>query len=639
MKKKIVSMFLATAMIICLSSCGVRETIKDGIAPESSTGSLETTDNRTSETVPEASANEDTSVSEVTEAENRIVLWAPEIDKVVYLDEAGKASQIINIIEDGEDETDESTGEYSYGSGNLINAYNNYLIFKKYFTKGSEYGYVVYARDINTGDRTDLLRTHGNVKSDIYDGTLYISSYDYNAKTLLEVGYSIDSLKETSRNEIQGYDFVGSKMGHFDYYNYAASKRLLDEYGFVLVREGGSYGAAGLAKFDGKTLETVPHSDDINDIIAYDNNGFVASVYDRETYKIHIVRCDYEGNSVEACSEYGSGSFVVGYRDGKLYYCIMDRNYGVEEYTIREYDMESGKEKDVYSAKKQPGMSRVTPGVSGFTINNDDIYYLSADDGEVCWYKAAKQGPDTAGKKIADAAVIFADWKKYGTVEYINKVLICPGCDIATGKFYQEFFVVDESISPAADVINDKLFDIATNGEAIFDNGAYDELVDPGLCSDHEAGWLVSEQSVNVNSVELFGDKYLQIHTSGDWYGGGAHGMPSMTTFIFDLTTGDLVLLKDLYSGTEDELKNLIADKAVESAKESIEKDGASYFYSDDLDEIRREVLENAYLDSYNVFFNENGATYYFDPYVVGPYASGFIEIFISYEELGFRFE
>ena len=135
-----------------------------------------------------------------------------------------------------------------------------------------------------------------------------------------------------------------------------------------------------------------------------------------------------------------------------------------------------------------------------------------------------------------------------------------------------------------------------------------------------------------VNKVDILWNQYLTIDYSGYWYGGGAHGMPSSYQRLFDLTTGEELTLKDIYQGSEKSFKQLVAEKTKEDFL-SYEEGYAPYF-AEDADMVYEEAYEYAGLTSLNIMFYETGISVLYAPYEMGPYASGFIDVFISYEEL-----
>ena len=124
----------------------------------------------------------------------------------------------------------------------------------------------------------------------------------------------------------------------------------------------------------------------------------------------------------------------------------------------------------------------------------------------------------------------------------------------------------------------------------------------------------------------------------GYWYGGGAHGYPTNFQYLFDLQTGKEVSFLDFYNGTEEELKTLAATKAKEDCEKSVQEDGYSMYYTDDPDSVYSDAYEYVTLDNNHMVFGKECMFLTFPPYEIGPYASGYIIVEISYEELGISF-
>ena len=122
--------------------------------------------------------------------------------------------------------------------------------------------------------------------------------------------------------------------------------------------------------------------------------------------------------------------------------------------------------------------------------------------------------------------------------------------------------------------------------------------------------------------------KYFSVLMSGDDYTGGAHGMPYRITLTFDAKTGEKLTAAKLFGTTKAKLnakaRNLYLKKY---DKEGIE---AGFYGDDELSgKSGRDILKNtlAGMNFNNAFYVKDGkAVFYADPYVLGPYAGGFIE-------------
>ena len=110
-----------------------------------------------------------------------------------------------------------------------------------------------------------------------------------------------------------------------------------------------------------------------------------------------------------------------------------------------------------------------------------------------------------------------------------------------------------------------------------------------------------------------------------DYYEGGAHGINQLITFNFDLTTGKLITLSDVFApGYEKQLKSTLlkALKSKTGLNSMNELKDAGYLYSMDI------------FPSENFILNDETITFVYNPYEIAPYAVGSIELIITYSEV-----
>ncbi|MBQ9862873.1 MAG: DUF3298 domain-containing protein, partial [Lachnospiraceae bacterium] len=96
-------------------------------------------------------------------------------------------------------------------------------------------------------------------------------------------------------------------------------------------------------------------------------------------------------------------------------------------------------------------------------------------------------------------------------------------------------------------------------------------------------------------------------------------------------STGDEVTLKDLYKGSEEDFKKLVANATLEYSKTFSED---NYPFFSEGQDLYDSAYEYSSLESAIIWEND-GIKVVFDPYVLGPYAAGPIEIAVSYKDLG----
>ncbi|MDD6207826.1 MAG: DUF3298 and DUF4163 domain-containing protein [Clostridiales bacterium] len=107
----------------------------------------------------------------------------------------------------------------------------------------------------------------------------------------------------------------------------------------------------------------------------------------------------------------------------------------------------------------------------------------------------------------------------------------------------------------------------------------------------------------------------ISILCSGYEYpAGAAHGMPYNVSYTFDLNTGELLTLSDLFSVNDKAVQKLI----VSAASETINKNPVEYW-----DNAINIVKESASIQNTNFYLDKNGVVFYYAPYELAPYASG----------------
>lgn len=116
----------------------------------------------------------------------------------------------------------------------------------------------------------------------------------------------------------------------------------------------------------------------------------------------------------------------------------------------------------------------------------------------------------------------------------------------------------------------------------------------------------------------------VQIAIHDDVFLGGAHNIPSSTYLLFDMDLqsqihySDLLTADDsLYTLLHEEFLAYLLESGITSAEEIAEYEQMWPF----------EMTQNAY-------FNEQGLVFVYDPYQMGPFAAGFIELTVPYDKL-----
>lgn len=121
-------------------------------------------------------------------------------------------------------------------------------------------------------------------------------------------------------------------------------------------------------------------------------------------------------------------------------------------------------------------------------------------------------------------------------------------------------------------------------------------------------------------SVMKFSESVYDVIFHGYLYTGGAHGMPIIRTFIFDVSTGDRIELSDLFKPGTDFLKTI----AVYAEQEIIKRDVSEPDWIKSGTEPKPENYQDYYL-------TKDGLMIVFPPYQVAAYAAGPQEVLIPF--------
>lgn len=330
--------------------------------------------------------------------------------------------------------------------------------------------------------------------------------------------------------------------------------------------------------------------------------------------------------------------------EDKLYYYRSEEKQEEREVFDRKqvysYDLKTGEETFLYEAGRLAGppMNTITAGVSGFTIYQGKYYFAAMDEDSIGWAVLSEEeiGKRPEGGKSYPGTYLSVwdeerDFRQYGTVEGIKKTVASDSYDIDVYEYYQECFKLDPSYEQA-ERINERLKEVWEGDIQYAEDEAAQELshlTGDGEPDEYSMSYYPLSYDNNLSRVEMPGSDYLTVDYSGYEYTGGAHGYPYRSHYLFDLTTGEEKTLADLYQGTEEEFKDIVAQYSVQNWKDNPDP----YFGWDSEDAAYADFHDGASLDML-MRYGTDGIVIEYSPYEYGPYASGYIEVEIPYEAL-----
>lgn len=521
---------------------------------------------------------------------------------------------------------------FSKLDGEVICVADGYAFVREYdFYAPLEERYILKALDLKNGLLGQIYKGKTLNTVDVYNGLIYINSDGLNmekddkvvldAKTFKEVEGATVDLKPVQ----DGYIELPRMLS---FSNRCSEERMIDTAGFVVVLRDGQ-----LLTYDGSALtQLVNIPSGYKSVDYYDKEFLIYENTDNETNSSELHCYSFsEKRDVYVRKNYGTYNT---YKDGKIYFATTEGSIGTYSGSILYFDVYANLEKRLCEFTKEPGMDTYALGSEGFMAANGKCFFVGEDKDSVGWYMV-----DADGAHKTDYVLNVSTFGKYGKVDCTKSVVKCRYCGEIIYEFYEEYLALDSSFGPHVDEINaamkEKALARMEDGEAYADTYSYDA----SECSDRGHGQYYGCETSESRIVRIntFSEgKYLYVEKSGYWYGGGAHGYPLTASEFYDLSTGKEVTLMDVFPGTEEDLKNLIADKTVELYEYYVaQDDGYNPFDFEESSEDVRAVAMESINPPYDVWFTEDGIIYYYPPYVMASYAQGYVEVPISFEELG----
>lgn len=147
----------------------------------------------------------------------------------------------------------------------------------------------------------------------------------------------------------------------------------------------------------------------------------------------------------------------------------------------------------------------------------------------------------------------------------------------------------------------------------------------------------IRESGADIEGMPPFSDEYsvtgvamvqgvVSILQENYLFTGGAHGMPGRENHIFSGTDGKEVTLLDVLPLSEEEVNGLAREQFLARIEEHPE-DG--YFpEAADTVNAKTDFISQSYL-------TQDGVVFYAQPYELGPYAAGYIEVTLTWEQVG----
>ena len=613
MKKRLLAIVLCLSTLMLMQGCSLTQVLDKG------------SDMLVSATESETSTEEVYKIPQKEEVDLSPSVEPTNMDPIPLV--FGNDLEVTYVYPDGTFE-----GTYELPSYSTLIGFDGYTVY--YYAYDANYEgdekEVLYSYDVKTKADKEICRIEFGSFMIYYDGKIWFLAYDDNSKYK---EYSADVTTGVISETSEISDVLDRYSARHDYDYKFSSKRFFDEAGYILL-----YDTDRTYMYDKDAVVALSLPEDTYDTVYWDKNSvFLTTMSDYDGIST-FSRYDVKDATTTVISDKYQGTLAVF--DGKLYWYECERQTdGETHYPVYYIDLNTYETGDAVTLRRTPGTSEYFNILDTFTPCETGYFYADCDYGKINWnytYRSVS-GYDVTNNALTKP-IREHKWNEIGQVQAAYCENYCPMCGKKIEEYYEEHFILNESLSAHAKDINDALY---ARFQANMDNYASSDtsyIVDDSECDIHGTYMGMSSYEHTVFDAKIIKDHYLTVDMDGYMYMGGAHGLPFTGHYLFDLNTGRELLLSDLYNGSNEQLKELVATKVRENLLSY--KDGEyAPFYETDPDALYQSVYEDTEIDTLPVGFSEDSLYIDYQPYQMGPFAAGFIVIEISYDDIDLKWD
>lgn len=159
--------------------------------------------------------------------------------------------------------------------------------------------------------------------------------------------------------------------------------------------------------------------------------------------------------------------------------------------------------------------------------------------------------------------------------------------------------------------------DILNQKQAWFDS--HKELID-SIKGEQNYGFKnVDEVSYIITYNK---DGKIGILYEGYLFTGGAHGMPYRNSYVYELDSGEQLALSQILQKSKEEIKSSL----VEQFRKRVEEN-KDWYWPEAL-----QIVKDMDLSKIGYYITDEGIVFYFDPYILAPFAAGFVEVLVPWK-------
>lgn len=371
-------------------------------------------------------------------------------------------------------------------------------------------------------------------------------------------------------------------------------------YGQVFEESGSEYSAG---EFNRKYLLTYTYSDEEMALYLTDIGTGKTKFFASCSQNIHMIDMD----------------------EDFLYFFQSDEDE--REYIYKKISLEKGEEEEIFRQEEQEWMADnywQPDTVMNLSVKNGYFYYPQEENYRIYVMRRKLTGagePEKVGEAYYDSGI--AD---IGRIEKIQETIYSKEKEEAA--IYTEnisYLTVDKRF-PGADRINRTLYENEVDNVYTISPDIVEEMEkeikEYGNC----LSWSYESKPSNIC---FFDGRYFSFYQYCYIYEGGAHGMPYWTGYTFDLQTGEELLLNDIISNSEEELKEIVTGYFTD-----LIAGNPNEFWDDAPQYVEEETDFNSLF-----YLTEEGIVFYFGPYALACYAAGFQQVTVPYSEFEMKIQ
>lgn len=482
----------------------------------------------------------------------------------------------------------------------------------------------LYRLDLTTGEEAHL----ADIKvwpTAMYasEGKLYIKSFDQ-----MNLVYELDE-KGRTRGELSPSETVYGKIpdGCFEIF-FGMLPYYAEHCGYLPVQ---NTNCLVIADTEGENLREITEISNTSSVL-FAKDCFFALFRDGNG----TTQCwRYEADTLDKTLIFESETnpTLLQYKDGMLYYSE-NQNPNLLGSKLQFYQISAGEKKEiseascVFSIQEEPGMIGNCRNNGNFYVTEEAIYGQQFKEYGVYIGKADKNGTEPS---LLEPVLHQSPLRVLGHVEGTAEELLCKCGKVTAAQIYLEKLVFDgdsEAVQKMNQFMEEKQKQAKEAAEGVI-----------SYLEEEEIHWMAENMQPYSETFVIDGnegvtyldERYVCIRMDGYEYSGGAHGFPYRNYFVFDRETGEQLTLADITETPVEELQSLVGSAFRTLAEET-------NFSFESPEDLEFTVADSVSYDS-DFYLTEKGVAFYYYPYVIAPYAVGFPEVVIPYEELELKID